>query len=633
MGIFTPGFQSISFNVLAVKLNPSTDPNIFQNQADPNWTTIPVAQGVGFNDVGTVDVFTQLATLFNLNTIGPNPGGAGTGPSEFQVDINQIQTVPQLFNAALVPANTYHAIELVLDGSNAGTVVPTCLENPASLLEGCIASQISLVNPQQFLTTTSFAGFSVPLNGLATMVINITPVTAGVQGFPARPSFSGGFYQFSPSISLPQPPTTLNTLGEITGAAFGASKVAAELAYTGQVVETSTVGGGQYQLPLPASINGTLYDLVASGPGFAYAFAHNVLVQQNQLKSVQLDAAPAGQIALTGKVTDGCSGAALPGATLEIVAPAPGSGADCTQIPLPTACVVLASANTDDTGTYPMPASNFTVQSFNQVPNGSYTMVVSNAGYDTVASKLFVSGGAACSAGTGGLCNFALGRSTINGLVTISPPVPSPRALNVLVTAEDHGTHQIENVALTTVPIGSSTAPFTMTVPDSSSVASLDMYATVSDYFNGLPEKSSGHTIAVLSGLATASRCGTAAPNPILSMQCAGHGSIMGSTATFDDGTSMVLSKNGVQLMSTGVGPKGGTVPGQFSLCAPADPAPYQLQRFEANPPAAQPSPVGTPVPQLMTPPLQVAQPCNSICSTGSGQCLVCVNNPGVTVP
>jgi hypothetical protein len=148
-----------------------------------------------------------------------------------------------------------------------------------------------------------------------------------------------------------------------------------------------------------------------------------------------------------------------------------------------------------------------------------------------------------------------------------------------------------------------------------------------------LPEKSSGHTIAVLSGLATASRCGTAAPNPILSMQCAGHGSIMGSTATFDDGTSMVLSKNGVQLMSTGVGPKGGTVPGQFSLCAPADPAPYQLQRFEANPPAAQPSPVGTPVPQLMTPPLQVAQPCNSICSTGSGQCLVCVNNPGVTVP
>jgi len=107
----------------------------------------------------------------------------------------------------------------------------------------------------------------------------------------------------------------------------------------------------------------------------------------------------------------------------------------------------------------------------------------------------------------------------------------------------------------------------------------------------------------------------------------------MGSTAPFDDGTSIVLSKNGVQLMSTGVGPRGGTAPGQFSLCAPADPTPYQLQRFEAIPPSSEPTPVGTPVAQLMAPPLQVAQPCNSICGTGSGQCLVCVNNAGVTVP
>ena len=636
---YTPGFQSLSFNVLAVKLNPSTDPNIFQDQADPNWTTIPVAPGVGLNDTGTVDVFVQLATLFNLNPIGPNPAGAATGPSELQVDLNHIQTVPILFNSQLVPATTYHAIELVLDGSNAGTAVPTCLETPQSLLEGCIASQISMVNPSQFLTTSSASGFSVPLNGLATMVINITPVTTGVQGFPGRPSFSGGFYQFSPSISLaplpppPLPPTVSTFIGLATGAAFGASQVAAELSSTGQVVETTTIGGGQYQLPLPASVNGTLYDLVASGPGFAYAFAHNVLVKRSLVSKVQLDAAPAGQISLTGKVTDACSGMPLQGATLQIVAPAAGSGADCTQVPTPSECVVLASANTDDTGTYPMPASNFVPQNFNRVPNGSYTMVVSNAGYDTVASSMTINGGAACSLGTGGRCNFALGRSTIEGLVTISPPVPSPRALNVLVTAEDHGTHRIENVALASVPVGSNAAPFTMFVPEQSSVSSLDLYATVSDYFNGLPEKASGHTIAVLSALAPASRCGTAAPHPILSMQCAGHGSIMGSTTPFDDGTSIVLSKDGVQLMSTGVGPKGGTMPGKFSLCAPADPAPYQLQRFEATPPDAQPSPVGTPIPQPMTPPLQVAQPCSSICDTGSGQCLVCVNNNAVKVP
>jgi len=629
---YTPGFQSLSFNVLAVKLNPSTDPAVFQNQADPNWTTVPVAPGVGLNTDASVDVYTQLATLFNLNTFGPNPAGAGTGPSELQVDLNQIQTVPQLFNSALVPATTYHAIELVLDGSNAGTAVPTCLETPQSLLEGCIASQISMVDPSQYLATSSPGGITVPLNGLATLVIDITPVTSPVpQAFPARPSFSGGLYQFSPSISIP--PNSVNFLGLITGHAYGANKVAAELASTGQVVETTTIGGGQYQLPLPASRNGTLYDLVASGPGFAYSFAHNVLAERNHVKTVQLGAAAAGQIALTGKVTDACSGAPLQGATLEIVAPAPGSGADCTQVPTPSACVVLASANTDDTGTYPMPASNFVLQSFNSVPNGSYTMVVTDAGYDTVASGLSVSGGAACSAGTGGKCNFALGRSQIEGLVTISPPVPSPRALNVLVTAEDHGTHHVENVALATVPVGSNAAPFTMFVPEQSSVPSLDMYATVSDYFNGLPEKGSGHTIAVLSAVAAASRCGTVATRPILSMQCAGHGSIMGSTATFDDGTSIVLSKNGVQLMSTGVSPRGSIAKGEFSLCAPADPASYELQRFEATPPAAEPTAVATPVAQLMTPPLQVAQPCNSICGTGSGQCLVCVNNGAVTVP
>lgn len=627
---YTPGFQSLSFNVLAVKLNPSTDPAIFDNQGDPNWTTIPVAQGVGLNGTGSTDVYIQLATLFNLNTIGPNPAGAGTGPSELQVDMTQIQTVPQLFNSALVPANTYHAIELVLDGSNAGTVVPTCLETPQSLLEGCIASQISMVNPSQVLTTTSTAGVSVPLNGLATLVINIMPVT-GPGAFPQRPSFSGGLYQFSPSISIL--PNSTNFLGLISGPAYGATKVSAELASTGQVVETATTGDGLYQLPLPASANGTLYDLVASGPGFAYSFAHNVLARRSHVKTVQLDAAPAGQIAIAGKVTDVCSGTPLQGATIQIVAPAPGSGADCTQVPTPSDCVVLASASTDDTGSYPMPASNFVLQSFNNVPNGSYTIVVSDAGYDTVASSLSVNGVAACSAGSGGLCNFALGRSQIEGLVTISPPVPSPRALNVLVTAEDHGTHRVENVALATVPVGSNAAPFTMMVPESSSVASLDLYASVSDYFNGLPEKASGHTIAVLSGFAPAPRCGIAAVHPTLSMQCAGHGSIQGSTATYDDGTSIVLSKDGVQLMSTGVGPAGGSEPGQFSLCAPADPTAYDLQRFEAVPPAAQPTAVATPVAQLMAPPLQVAQPCNSICGTGSGPCLVCVNNNSVKVP
>jgi hypothetical protein len=626
IGAGVPGFASFAFNVLAVKLNPSTDPAIFNNQADPNWATVPVAQGVGLNSTGTFDVFTQLATLFNLNTFGPNPGGAGTGPSELQVDLNQIDTVPQLFNSALVPATTYHAIELVLDGSNAGTVVPTCLGNFQSPIEGCIASQISMANPSQFLTTTSSGGVSVPLNGLTTLVLNITPVTSSA---PVPPAFSGGLYQFSPGISVA--PSPVPFLGQVSGSAFGAAKVTAELASTGQVLASTTTGGGQYQFPLPASVNGTLYDLVGSGPGFSYSIAHNVLLRRGISTTQQLSATPAGQIALTGKVTDACSGQALQGATVQIVAPAPGSTSNCTQYPLPSDCVVLASANTDDTGTYPMPPSNFVTQSFNSVPNGQYTVIVREAGYDTVASAMTVNGGAGCSSGVGGTCNFALPRSAIQGLVTISPPVPAPRALNVLVAAEDHGTHRIENVTLVSVPVGSNAAPFTMFVPETSHVPSLDLYASVSDYFNGLPENASGHTIAIVSGIATASGCGTAATQPILSMQCAGHGSIVGSTTPFDDGTSIVLSKGGVQLMSTGVGPLQSTVTGQFTLCAPADT--YQLQRFEANPPGAQPSPAAAPTSVAMTPPIQIGQPCSSICSNGNGNCLVCTNNGSVSVP
>jgi len=635
----SPGFSSLRFNVVAVRLNPSTDPNIYLNQSDPNWATVPVAAGVGVNSTGVVDVFTQLETLFDLGSgiVGPNPGGAGTGPSELQVDLTQIQTVPILFNGVLVPANTYHAIELVLDGSNAGTAVPTCLQTPSSLLEGCIASQISMANPSQVLPVQGIgSGFSVPLNGLATLVLSITPQN-GPLPFPSPPTFSGGLYQFNPAVSMvPNSnllPGVSSFLGQVTGSALGASKVSAELASTGQVVAITTTGDAQYQFPLPASVNGTLYDLVASGPGSSYSFAHNVRVQRSTLTVQSLNATPAGQVSLSGKVSDACSGAALPGATLEIVAPAPGSGANCAQLPTPAACVVLASANTDDTGTYPLKPSNFVLQSFSSVPDGNYTIIVSDAGYDTVASGLSVFGGASCSAGVGGLCNFALGRSTIEGLVTLSPPVSGSTALNVLVTAEDHGTHRIENVTMTSVPPGSSAAPFSLTVPDSGNVPALDLYATVSDYFNGLPETDSGHTIAVLSGVTSAPVCGTSATHPILSMQCAGHGSIMGSTATFDDGTSIVVSKNGVQLMSSVVGPAGGSAPGQFSICAPADPAGYQLQRFEANPPGAQPSPAASPIPQAMAPPTQVAPPCNSICSNGTGNCLVCVNNPGVVVP
>ncbi len=629
-GSLPPGFQNISFNIVSVRLNPSTDPNV--PDTDPNWITVPVPPGVGLNTTGVSNPFTTLATLFSLNTTGPTPSAAGTGPSELQIDMAQIATLPQMFNSWTVPASSYFEVELVLDSSSAGTLIPDCLSSP---LEGCIGSQIAMFNPSPNLRAALLAPVTVPLGGVATLVININPVSTTT----ALPTFSGGNYTLSPAITVDTP----NVMGLVTGQAIGATQVLAELSGTNQVVETTTLGGGFYTLVLPAAADGTLYDLVASGPGYAYQVAHNVLVQRGKHQSVNLNSAFSGQTSLKGKVVDGCSGQPLQGATLEIVKPAPNTPNDCTDIPTPSNCVVLASANTDDTGTYPMLPSNFVTQAFTNVAAGNYTMVVSAAGYDTIASGLGVgSGGAGCSLGAGGLCNFNLGRSQIKGLVTLSPPLPtgSP-ALNILVTAEDHGTDHIENVALATVPPGSSAAPFSMFVPDNTVVGSLDMYAAVSDLFTGLPERYSGHTIAVASDIASSGVCSTNPVDPILSMQCVGHSSLRGTTSASAPGTSVVLSKNGVQLIASDViaqgtpnpSPSATPVPGSFSFCAPADPQPYTLQRFKASPPGAAPVPAAAPTSVTMLPPTTIGQPCSSICSNGSGACLVCRNKPNVKVP
>ncbi len=642
-GSFLPNFRSISFNVFTVRLNPSTDPNV--SDADPNWVTIPVAPGVGLNTTGATNPFLTLANLFTLNTNGQSPGSSGTGPSELQVDVSQLQSLPQIFNSFVVPASTYSQIELVLDGSNAGTAIPNCEIGTFFSLEGCIASQIAMVNPSANLRTTGTV--TVPLNGLATLVININPFaefvqTGGLVTGPEPPTFSGGLFTFNPVISVL--PATSNLLGVITGPAVGATQIAAELSGTNQIVETTTTGDALYTLVLPATASGTLYDLVASGPGFAFGIAHNVLVQRSSLMSgVALDLASDFQLALSGKVTDQCSGTPIQGATLDLVQPAPGTPNDCATLPLPSNCVVVATANTDDTGTYPMPASNFSLQSFNHVPDGSYAMVVSAAGYDTLVSGIEVSRGAAgCSAGTGGACNFALGRGQVQGLVTVSPPLPTTsQALNVLVSAEDHGTHHVENVALTTVPPGASSAPFSMFVPDVSAVPTLDLYAAVSDVFNGPVQRDTGHTIGVISGVSGGGRCGTNSTGLILAVQCVGHGSVTADTSTFDDGTSIVLSKGGVQLISSSViqvTPVGATpgatpIPGQATFCAPADPEPYTFQRFQASPPAGKPSPAASPISAAVATPAAIASPCFGICSTGSATCLVCKNSASITVP
>jgi hypothetical protein len=109
-------------------------------------------------------------------------------------------------------------------------------------------------------------------------------------------------------------------------------------------------------------------------------------------------------------------------------------------------------------------------------------------------------------------------------------------------------------------------------------------------------------------------------------MSCVGHGSVSGAS-TFDQNTTIVLSKGGVQLMQSKVG-----AGGVFNFCAPADPAPvdpaagYTLQRFESGSPVGSPTTILLTAPSVITPP----PPCSSICSTA---CLLCANTPGIVVP
>jgi hypothetical protein len=89
-------------------------------------------------------------------------------------------------------------------------------------LEGCIASQIAMVNPSANLRTTGLV--TVPLGGLTTLVININPFSTTGTSLPGpeAPAFSGGLFTFNPVITVPPSSTIPNLLGVITGPAVWA---------------------------------------------------------------------------------------------------------------------------------------------------------------------------------------------------------------------------------------------------------------------------------------------------------------------------------------------------------------------------------------------------------------------------
>ncbi|HVN28144.1 MAG TPA: DUF4382 domain-containing protein, partial [Candidatus Binataceae bacterium] len=106
-------FQNVFVNISGIRINKMA--HAASNSA--GWTTIAV------------------------------PSSAGTGnaqnPGDLQVDLLQTQTGAIAFNTAGAEAGTYQTLQVLIDQTNPGTVVPACQSGPGNT-EGCISYPLTL---------------------------------------------------------------------------------------------------------------------------------------------------------------------------------------------------------------------------------------------------------------------------------------------------------------------------------------------------------------------------------------------------------------------------------------------------------------------------------------------------------
>jgi len=463
---------------------------------------------------------------------------------------------------------------------------------------------------------------------LSMLVLDITPTIV------SGPADSNDSYTIDPAMTVKPVDQFLATVTGTVVKGARDEKVSAEIAGTDQIVATvNTQKNGTFTLGLPAvaALPGTAYDIFASGTLTSFfPLAHEAFTPGTRSLGDLTPHRPQAGAGLSGTIVDKCTGVGIQGVTLNVLTPATNdAGADCTKTP-PTGCVVVARGATFTGGSYSVvnPAT-----SFNPIPTGKgtkYTFRISASGYDSLITPIDSTTTNLKCPGSGDpdkKCNFSLTRGVINGTVTLAA-MNTGAPLSVMVMAEPSSTNTIANVVTTTIPTGASAAPFAIMVPTTKTVATLDLFASAKDLFGGKPEQATGHTIAVLQGV-TAPDPTTACATPVnLSsdlgpMDCLGHGSVSGMASTFDQNTTIVLSKLGVQLMQSQVGPGG-----VFNFCAPPDPAKYTLQRFESETLISS-----VPMVMLNSPSL-IATPCSSICTPSApGKCFLCANTPGITVP
>jgi Domain of unknown function (DUF4382) len=592
-------FQQLTLNVVSVRFNPSTNLNI--SESDKQWETIL-----------------------------PQPPSSGLSPNEAIIDLNSLAMLAQIFGTGRLKTKTFGQVELVLDPIAPGSVVPVCSPAvfdglPPLPGEGCISYPMKLLKSGTNLRAA--ISLKVKSNQLSTLVLDITPTIVSI------PADSNGSYTIDPTMTVALVNNFLATVsGTVVKGATNSEKITAEIAGTNQIVITvGTQANGTFTFGLPAVAAGTAYDLFASGPNTSLvALANKVFTPGATSLGDLKPHKPQAGATLSGTIVDKCTGAGIQGVTLDVLTPAT-TGADCTKAP-PTGCVVVATGATTAGGSYQVPSvKGVTPPPFNQIPAGmgtKYTLRISASGYDSVITAIdSATTILKCpdSGATDKKCNFSLTRGQINGNVKLAA-MNTGSPLDVLVMAEQSNTNNIAAVTTVTIPTGSTLAPFTLLVPTNKTVVAttLDLFASAKDQFGGKPEQATGHTIAVLPGVMPPDMV-TACTTPVLSsdlgpMACVGHGSVSGMAPGADQNTTIVLSKSGVQLMQSQVGPGAA-----YNFCAPADT--YKLQRFESGIP-------GSSTIQPLTGPSLISTPCSSICAPAApGKCFLCANTPGPTLP
>jgi Domain of unknown function (DUF4382) len=572
------GYQSISVNVVSVRLNPSTNADV--PDSDPNWVSVTAPPGTG-----------------------------STSTAELSINLLDFQNDAAVFNTGAVTAQTYNQVEVIIDPNFPGSVTPSC---GSGAQEGCVDYPAVFTGTTNLRTT---ATVSVSENGLTPLIIELNP------GSIVAPAAPGGNYTLNPKISVVSSSYLASITGTVAGAPVAGDTISAELTGTNAVIASAPVpSGGAYTLAVPAGVDGTTYDLFVAGVT-SFAAKSGVTVTRGV-------APPHQNFTVTNASLGGVAGTIIDGrvpsqpisaATVNLLLP-PTSSTNCATAP---GCVVVATTNSDSVGNY----------SFSGVPFGVFYVQAQATGTNTVTQQATIdSPTSTCtSSPNASNCSFLMPNTLMTGQVMVDPPPPAGSNTAVLVIAEQSGTGNLVALTQVVVPAGITTpVDFAMEVPtmiDHMPATAFDLIASAQDTYLGVGTPFPGHTLGVAESVPPAGPA-----NPLV-VSCVGHGSIVGKANTPLSTTHVRLYKPdvtvpGVQLMDSATGPPGTAGAGQYSFCAPPDT--YVLQRVEES--QATASPVGTPTMIVVPTPLPAPTvsptpgpaatptPC-PLCANSAGQC------------